>query len=371
MENVTKKKSRKNLYFFIFIIINIIAVVIIGVGEFQGQKQFSFTEILQVWLDNWKYFIFILILPISALIIEGLKYVFMIYKTTKEFRFGLGMKVGILGKYYDNVTPLGSGGQPFQMYYLHKSGLSGGLSGSLPIAGFFFSQLAFLFVCLFAFITNGDVIKDQWFRIVAYIGLGFSFFIPLSLVAFSFLPKLSSKIIVWTIKILHKIKLVRNVEKVTTKSFKTLNDYSESIHYLATSKGNLFLTTALSILYQFTLCSIPYFAVRSFGFNIDYFDSLSMTLFTYAAISFIPTPGNSGAAEFSFAIVFSILTSAGYMFWGMMLWRFSSYYLSLLIGLSIIIIESFQTKKESRRVVLVKRNVSENKLPEIEEEASN
>jgi uncharacterized membrane protein YbhN (UPF0104 family) len=84
-----------------------------------------------------------------------------------------------------------------------------------------------------------------------------------------------------------------------------------------------------------------------------------MALFIFAAISFIPTPGNSGAAEFAFATVFKVLSAAGFMFWGMMFWRFSSYYLSLLIGLPIIIYESFKKKKETRRVTLVKDNIDD------------
>ena len=60
-----------------------------------------------------------------------------------------------------------------------------------------------------------------------------------------------------------------------------------------------------------------------------------MCLITYSAISFIPTPGSSGAAEASFYLVFSIL-SGGFLFMGMLLWRFVSFYSIMLIGIVVV-----------------------------------
>jgi uncharacterized membrane protein YbhN (UPF0104 family) len=54
----------------------------------------------------------------------------------------------------------------------------------------------------------------------------------------------------------------------------------------------------------------------------------------YAAISFIPTPGNSGAADASFYTLFKVglVSVAGLSFPAMLLWRLLSFYSFIIIG---------------------------------------
>ena len=127
----------------------------------------------------------------------------MIHKTTGKHRPYLSLKTAILGKYYDNITPLGSGGQPFQIYYLTKGGVPGAESMYLPVASFFLNQLAFLILCIMAFIVNsvtqGAPVSNagtagKTLLIMAYIGAVFSISIPVAIFIASFLPKLRAKI---------------------------------------------------------------------------------------------------------------------------------------------------------------------------------
>lgn len=357
MENLEPKKSKKKLWMYLFLLANITIVILLVFKEFQQDSDISLSDVNDLWAENWKYFIFVIISPIMLLLLESLKYVVMIYKTTGEFHFLLSLKVGILGKYYDNVTPLGSGGQPFQMYYLHKGGVAGGVAGSLPIAGFFFTQLAFLTVCLILFISNGTIIADQTFKAVAYVGLALSVIVPFSLISFSLLPKATNRLIAATVNLLWRLKLVRHMDKVMNKVIHTLQGYQQSLIVLAKSKSTVVFTYVFSILYWLFLGMIPYYVIKSFGVNVSWYDSLTLTMYTYAAISFVPTPGNAGAAEFAFVMIFPFLTK-NYMFWVMMLWRLSSYYFSILVGLPIIIYDGMKNHYA--------RNSEENLLPKEE-----
>ena len=95
----------------------------------------------------------------------------------------------VLGKYYDNITPLGAGGQPFQIVYLKKRGLSTGTSAALPIAGFLMLQFAFLLIAAVVFIFNGSVTQNvAAIRISAYVGLAFYLFVPVCIVLFAYIP---------------------------------------------------------------------------------------------------------------------------------------------------------------------------------------
>ncbi|MBR4443324.1 MAG: flippase-like domain-containing protein, partial [Clostridia bacterium] len=65
--------------------------------------------------------------------------------------------------------------------------------------------------------------------------------------------------------------------------------------------------------------------------ELDWLSCVATALAINSSIAFIPTPGNAGAAEGSFYLVFSRLTS-GSVFWAMLFWRFFNYYAWILLG---------------------------------------
>ncbi|MDD3123339.1 MAG: lysylphosphatidylglycerol synthase transmembrane domain-containing protein, partial [Candidatus Izemoplasmatales bacterium] len=314
-----------------------------------------FSHMLELWLDNWQFFVIVLGSVFVILLAETLKYYLLIYTTTKQYRFKLALKVAIFGKYYDNITPLGSGGQAFQMYYLNKGGIPSGVSGALPIFGFFFMQFAFFILGLFVFLFNSQVVTSGLFRILAWVGLFFAIIIPFSFLMVSLLPKIGEKIVHFVINLAIKIKIIKNKQKWDMKIHNTIMDYKESIQVIKNSHGTLVILFVLSIIYQVILCSIPYFVVRACGISASWIDVFSLCVFTYAAISFFPTPGNSGAAEISFAMIFTVL-SAGYMFWAVILWRIGCYYMFLVIGL-ILMISTKISEHQKEKIKLFENSI--------------
>ena len=116
------------------------------------------------------------------------------------------------------------------------------------------------------------------------------------------------------------------------KAESRIRKHSASMKYITKSKtllGEMFL---LSIVYHVALCSIPFFVIHMFGGEIGFITSLCMCVFVYASVTIVPTPGNSGAAEGSFYILFSQLGESG-IFWAMLVWRFLCYYSFINIGL--------------------------------------
>ena len=93
--------------------------------------------------------------------------------------------------------------------------------------------------------------------------------------------------------------------------------------------------------------AIPYFVLKACGQHIELIDVVSMCLVVNCAISFIPTPGNSGAAEGAFFIVFASL-SGGFLAWGTMLWRVASYYTIILAGIIVILASSIRAKRRAK-----------------------
>ncbi len=114
---------------------------------------------------------------------------------------------------------------------------------------------------------------------------------------------------------------------------------------------------------QLSLCSIAYFTLKFFGFDwssrtgfTEWLQVVQLCFILYAAISFIPTPGNSGAADLSFYLLFDTGLGlsgtnvyGGLAFPAMIVWRFLSFYSFIIIGFIHTAIARKRKQKNCRR----------------------
>ena len=342
-EAANPRKKTKRLTFSIFVVINIGIVSYIAVREF-GSDAKNAQNIYRLDI-NMAYLIFAVVCFGVALLMETLKYYSMMRAAAGRSDLRGAFKCAVLGKYYDNITPLAAGGQPFQIYYLKKRRLSAGSSAALPIAGFLSLQLAFVLLAVVVFITNGGVAENvDAIRISAYIGLAFYMFVPLCIILLTVIPKAFGGIVRSIARVLCKIHIIKDYDRAVGRIFGPLGEYCESLKLLWKSPRQLVKLLVYSIIYQVAILSIPFFVLRAFGGAQSWWTVFSLMVFIYAAITIVPTPGNAGAAEGSFYAVFSTLTS-GYLFWGVVIWRLLCYYSWLAAGLVIITGSAMRVRK--------------------------
>lgn len=351
--------KKRKLSSIIFILANVLAIALTIIMELSKEGGIpDLGGILPVWGENIRYIIYGILAMVAYFVLDSLKFFFMIRRTTKQWRPLLSVKVSILGKYYDNITPLAAGGQPFQVYYLNKEGVSGGVAGAMPVVNFFFSQLSFVIIGVLLFTFNSSALAPGAV-VLAYIGAVISITVPIAVVLFSIFPKTTWKILKKILNLLHRIKIIKDLPKTKKKVRTVIFDYARSLGLIAKSKLLILSNSVLSLLMQICYCSVAYFVLRAFGDTTSrWIDVLTMCFAVYATISYIPTPGASGAAEVSFGIIFAGL-AAGVtaQFWGTLLWRGISYYLTLLFGLVVILANSFSSKKKAQRLALLNNGV--------------
>jgi uncharacterized protein (TIRG00374 family) len=325
------QKRRKALGILLFVAINAAVIIWTASSEYHkgGNAQNFFT--LRV---RWRYLIPTAACFAAAITAEISKYAVMMKKLCGEIRLKTVYEVTLLGRYFDNITPSGIGGQPFQIYYLSKNGVPSGDSAVMPIAAFINMQTAFCILAITMFSIDGSVISQPGIHVAAYIGLLLYMGLPIIIVLFTLAPVWMEKVIRWFIVLLGKMHLVKNVDSTESAAINTLKDYRSDIMAMMRVRGLAVVLLALSLVYQAGICSMPYFVIRMFGGHMSWVDATTTTLFIYAAIAFIPTPGNAGAAEGSFYLVFSMLTQ-GRIFWAMLVWRFFCYYIYILWGIGI------------------------------------
>lgn len=287
---------------------------------------------------NWWFLIPAALCFLAAIVAEIYKYVLMMQEMNKKATFDskLAGKVArrtvLLGKYYDNITPAAIGGQPFQIHYMRKnSDLPSGVSTSIPIFGMIANQLGFIVIAAFCFLFGSITIDNAMLIGTACFGLLFYAFWPITVMIATFLPKATTELINIIVKFLHKIHIVKNYKTTVTKVEYEVNEYAKTVKRILKTRGLFVKTLLLSIAFNALVAMIPFFVLTAFGGNVGFLPCFVTTVAVTSAVYFIPTPGNAGAAEGAFFVVFSALSS-GYVFWAMLVWRFFSYYIYILLG---------------------------------------
>ena len=336
---MTKKDKRKIFGVIAFVLLNAVVITATAMSEFGNSSEAS--ELSEVRIIWW------LLIPavicfLLATLANTYKYVLMIKasydkkeKPDNKFIWKTAWRVLMLGKYYDNVTPAAIGGQPFQIYYMHKnSKLSSGHATSIPIVGMIVGQVGFLILAILCFVFSNVLIKNPVLGIPAWVGLLFYAFWPVLIAGISFFPKATTRFLQSCVKILAKLKIIKNRKKTLDKVENNVIEYANSIKTIAKTKGLLAKLTVLATIFSALTAMIPFFVLTAFGGEVGFLECFAMTMAVMSAVYFVPTPGNAGAAEGTFFLVFSALSS-GYVFWAMLIWRFFSYYIYIIIGLVI------------------------------------
>ena len=324
-----KNKVLKRIGIILFVLLNAGVIGYTASLEFTKEKPapmqpFTFVNILFL-LGG----ILCLVVVLGS---ETIKYVLMMRHLGEKVSVRIAFETAALGKYYDCITPSGAGGQPFQIWHLHSHGYSSGASSAMPLSGFCTMQFGFVFLALMVFIFGHDAIDLPGMRITAYIGVATYLIVPLMIVISGIAPKISMRIVAFVVKIGAALRIVKNPNHKTMSALKVLHNYSTNLKKITKHKGLFLRLMVLSVLFQTAINSIPFFVIHTFGGDISFFKALAMTVFIQAVVCLIPTPGNSGAAEGSFYLVFYGLAGA---FWAMLLWRLLCYYSFIILGVAI------------------------------------
>lgn len=354
------KDIDKRQKFFKRLISIVFIVFVVGVLGFTFYKDFfapdatkqsvSFVGLLDNFAGTWYYLLLAIFALALAIILKGFKLSVICKSQTGKWNFKTCLETGIIGHYYNNVTPLAVGGQPFEIYHLSKHGIHGGVAASMPIIAFFFSQFAFVALGIASLVLfNGNVLHTEdaflkqfpaVFNVLAIIGLVCCIAMPALVVIFSMLPRIGATMVKWFTRVGGKLKIIKDPKKTEYKTLKNVVHNSVCIKKFAKNPVALISSLLISIGENFAQCSIAYFTLKLFGYDnpsasgiLEWLQILQLTIILYASISFIPTPGNSGAADLSFYMLFTVgVKFAGLSFSAMILWRIISFYSYIIIG---------------------------------------
>ena len=374
-ENITKRqKILKRIFTALFITFVLGVLVFTFYNDFiapsENREPLLWADLMKIFSLGWIYLLLAFIAIFLCYFFKALKLSVLCKSLTNKWHFKTCFETAIIGHYYNFVTPLAVGGQPFEIYHLSKHGVHGGVAASLPIATYALNQFAFVvlsivFLVLFkdnVLAVNGALLGAYpiAFNFLAIAGASVCAIMPLLIIIFSLMPKFGSKLVNFVMWIGAKLKIVKNPQETTAKTIKNLVQNSQCIKKLGQKPFPSFIAFVLSFLEHLSSASIAYFSLKVFGFPtytqtvpvlLEWLQVVQFVLIISCAVSFIPTPGNTGAADLSFFMLFTAGLASGLAFPAMVTWRVLSYYSFILIGFVFATVRKRIDRKNESKII--------------------
>ncbi len=335
---VNKQKSKRRYISFIFLIINLCAISVIMYRQARAEGFSSFADLIASGANFNYIYLALLGFPLLTLLEWG-RYYFLLRDAVGRSRHFLAYKIAALGKYYDFITPLGTGGQPFQVYYLNKRQVKAKIATSVPLAKYIFSQFVHVLFAIIVLVSNIGVANNVVIVSAAWVGVTLQGLIIGTVLLLSVSKKIGPSLTIGVLKLLSKMHIIKNYEVTFLKVMRFVREYQKSMKYFITNIPLVGISLLLGVFYTLAQGTIPFLIYSAFsGFDPSmWWPIVSKLVMLEFAVSFVPLPGGAGAAELSFEAMFASLFIGGSFFWAILIWRFIVYYAFIMQGFVILI----------------------------------
>ena len=363
-----KKKIKSRVTNAIFLLINIVLMFFIVKGFLSSLgDDLDLGKILAEQGNKLWWLAVGVLIYIIFIATEAGMFSTMIKSTTGKARPYLSYRVATIGKYYDFITPMSVGGQPFQIVALTKAGLGAGISTSLPIIKIIVWNLVYTIIILLSFVFGiplsiGGLDEFSKFLMILFIAVAIIGLIFTALSSVLFISIGNGKIVGrgfarWIVKMGYALRIVKNYRKSYNKIMLQVREYQNSIGFLKQNKWVMFKCVLYSVVQILTYFSLPLVCIYAFGNGLPLTFEFWFIIFTrfmicQMAAVIIPLPGGTGMMEIGFILCFGSSSILGNnVVWALLAWRILSYYLCLVHGFIQTLVDGAVSSARERKLM--------------------
>ncbi|NLW20299.1 MAG: flippase-like domain-containing protein [Clostridiales bacterium] len=324
------KEKRSMLLNIGFIVLTLLLVLFL-VAKAGDPREIlrAFARVQPIWLAG------ALVFFVAHVMLEGLILRIFFYFQDVEIGWASCTMVGLIGMFYSSITPAATGGQPMQVFAFKKRGVSSGVGYSSLAVKFFCWQCALLLIGAVLWIVTGGYLYSLIGKGVWLVALGFFFnsLMVFLVILLAINRNLVRAIIIFFVNLAARFRLIHDRAKASSRMDAALNDFHSSVDLLARHSGQFLVLFLVSLLQVSALMSITYFIYRGFSLaSHSYLQVMTVQFLLYITASFTPLPGASGAQEGGFYLFFRSIFPDSIIFAALLIWRFITYYLFILVG---------------------------------------
>ena len=264
----------------------------------------------------------------------------ILYIITKEFcnvpnLFVKSVRYEMIGQFFGAITPCASGSHAMQLYAMTENDIPAGISGSILMIKFLTHQIVIILYLILALIFEFSYFnaKINYFLYLCIGGFIVHLSIILGAILFCVNRKMTERILTFSIRVLSKIRIVKNTEATYKKIELELENFHENAVLITKHMKMWINTLILTALQWLAYFSIPYFIYRSFGFDsAGIWIIIAAQIFLTNFMTIIPLPGAEGGAEGGFFVIYSLFFSADTVIAAILIWRVITYYLVIAVS---------------------------------------
>ncbi len=338
MEKNTIKKPLDKKKIALFVVYGIVAVFLfITILSFNDLGAIG----EQLKKANWGYMLIALLCILAYMALFPLSLCVLTRARKTKVRLSTTYCIAMTEHFFNGITPLQTGGQPFQAYSFSKAKVKVSESTGLLLANFLIYMIATNVFSLLSLIYFNKFLAqaDAWWIVVTVVGFVMNFLV----LAVTVILGTSKTVRGWLIKFIHLLCKIKFLKKFLEPKAESLEVYfvqvQEAFGELMKKKWHFLLATFTKLCSYAALYVTNFFILLALNIPVgaeNIFFILCGTAFAITAVVFVPTPGASGGAEQSFLVVFGAIIGAGATAAAAslaLMWRLFSYYLVMLISL--------------------------------------
>lgn len=269
--------------------------------------------------------------------------------------FGDSLLTTMLGFFYSAVTPLASGGQPFQVVHMRHRGVRTSTATSVICMVYVLWKAALVTLGILGFaLCSGTLLElsTAWLPVLL-LGLLIQLALLILVVLSAAFPQAMTRfgatciahVFGWRLLNAHHADGAHWTEKWADFVQEHHEAFACGLHRPRAMLAAFTLALAQCVAYM----SVAYCTYRGFGLSgAPYYSVMLTQVLLHVGASFFPMPGASGASEGGFILVYTQLFGS-YLTMGMLIWRLATYYLTILLGYIAVITERFTLKNSVKK----------------------
>lgn len=316
--------------------INIILIVVFTLIVLYFSLKDNYDDIIDLLLNSdirWLFISYLFVLSYTFLksIVTN-----DIINKFKKFDIKKTFDLQLMTFFFNAITPFSTGGQPFQVYVLKKNKLSLSDGTNVIIQESIIHQISLIMVGLLAIIMNQifNIYKFEGIMLTFLIlGFGLNILIIFLLFLISHSNKIDKLLTKYIVKLLTSFRIIKNKE-ILNKLHNTIDNFNYNSKILLKDKKRFIKLILANCLALLCLYVVPITIAFSFNEYISFNGMIAIVLVSFISIisSYVPLPGGIGGQEYLFILMFGAYVNQPLLSSLMIMWRFVTYYLPMIVG---------------------------------------
>ncbi len=256
-----------------------------------------------------------------------------------------------IGFFFSGITPSASGGQPVQLYYMKKDGISiaEGTLTLMVVAVLYKFILVLIGIGILIFWKEGLELYLGSYLALYYLGIFLNALLVILLLLIMFHGEWMGKVIEKAEQLCIRLHFCKPSEKRKEAIRHMIHDYQDTLQFLIQHKSKVIFVTIFTFIQRCSLFILTYFIYRGLDMSKD---SLILIMVlqasVYIAVDMLPLPGSQGISELMYHAVFTKIFAGGSLAASMCITRGISFYLLLIIGAIVTLYRFILIKKNKK-----------------------